>query len=342
MLKSILYYLIKKYPSEAHESVMDRIEKNHASFYFHHERLQSALSINTFSDPLKNSPKLGIVIQGPIDKNNDFTLETAKLYKKHFENTVIILSTWKNEDSQYLKNFENAGIEIVLSKQPTFKGHGNVNYQIISSSAGIIRARELGAEYAIKSRTDQRMYAPNIKAFLLNILKTFPVALGYSQKERIIGISLDTFKYRLYGLSDMFSFGHIDDMVLYWSPELDNKEDQEISGDSIRIFCSKPVCEVYFCTEFLKKIGRKNEFTLEDSWNAFVNHFCIVDSTTALDLFWNKYGRHSEYRYTVYDAIKTSQELNFREWLNLYAGIYNKSNIPEFVLDQKFNTEIKF
>ncbi len=39
-----------------------------------------------------------IAMQGPLLLKNNFTLETLKLYKKYFQNALIILSTWEGED----------------------------------------------------------------------------------------------------------------------------------------------------------------------------------------------------------------------------------------------------
>jgi len=81
-----------------------------------------------------------------------------------------------------LDKFTDENINVVLSKKPDYPGVSNVNFQIVSSSTGIVKAKELGAEYCLKTRTDQRMYAPNIKEFLINLLKTFPVNKEYKQK----------------------------------------------------------------------------------------------------------------------------------------------------------------
>jgi len=320
-----------------HEFLKEFIEGAKASkrvFATYHLRPMSSSSVGTQSDKVANQKKLAIIIQGPIIKENDFTLETVKIYKKHFSDALIILSTWEDEDSAIVKQFEELGITILLNEKPDYTGTSNINLQIVSSRNGMRKARELGAEYALKTRTDQRIYAPNVADYLYNITEVFPVREGYSQKKRIVGMSLNTFKYRMYGLSDMLIYGHIDDMMLYWDVSLDQRvftaEDAEESGSTLRKFAMWRVCEVYLTTEFLIKVGRTLGWSLKDSWEAFADHFCIVDKEQ-LDIFWAKPPR-LEYKWLSYTGLVKFQEITFREWLNIYSNLAHKE-ISETVLD---------
>lgn len=69
-----------------------------------------------------------------------------------------------------------------------------------------------------------------------------------------MAFSLNTFLYRIYGISDMFMFGHIEDMLLYWSPEFDSRNPAAVEKElskSILSYSKQRICEVYFCSEFL-------------------------------------------------------------------------------------------
>jgi len=216
-----------------------------------------------------------------------------------------------------------------LNQRPEYAGMSNINLQIVSSSRGVLSAQDLGAEYVLKTRTDQRLHAPNIFEYFLNLLTHFPVVKGFSQKKRLIGLSINTFKYRLYDLSDMNIFGHIDDMVAFWSADLDNRRfsEAEISqaNRSIKVLSEHKIAEIYLVTEFFKKINRPILWTLEDSWQAFADHFIVADKES-VDLFWPKY-QHTEFRWLSYDTIKTSMEMNFREWFNIYQNLHNKKDL---------------
>ena len=173
-------------------------------------------------------PSLCIVIQGPIVKENDFTLETCKIYKKIFNNSeTIILSTWDTEDKKYLKNFEAIGVKVLLSKAPDFAGRANLNYQILSTMKGLEEGEKLGCEYAIKTRTDQRFYSTNLSRDLFNLLKIYPPSPNYNMHSRLVALSFNSFKYRYYGISDMFLFGNTQDMLKYWNSPLDTKKYEE-------------------------------------------------------------------------------------------------------------------
>jgi len=315
------------------KGLIEIAETEQEAFITYHYRPMVAAAIETRIDVSQNRKKLAIVIQGPLLTKNAFTLETVKLYKKHFHDAIIILSTWEEESPETIKEFDDLGIEIILNEKPDYAGVSNINLQIVSSGSGVSRAHELGARYAMKTRTDQRVYAPNAGDFLYNIIETFPINCP-KQKERIVGVSLNTFKYRLYGLSDMFTYGHIDDMLLYWNPDLDQRVMAMTDGisDTLRKFSHLRLCKVYLATEFLAKIGRKIRWSLKDSWQVFADHFCVVDKEQ-LDLFWPKYNR-LEYPQQTYTVVRNSkQELAFRDWLNIYCDL-NNIEIHEDILDE--------
>lgn len=173
-------------------------------------------------DPATDIRKMAVVLQGPLVRDNNFTLETVKLYKKIFPQTFIIVSTWEDEKIEDVALLKKEGAGVILNRKPSYPAPYNLNRQITSAQSGIQRAQEMGAEYVIKSRTDHRVYAPNTKKFLINLIHTFPLTHNYPlQKQRLATTCYGgTFKYRLYNVSDIFMFGCIEDMLLYWSPPL--------------------------------------------------------------------------------------------------------------------------
>ena len=132
--------------------------------------------------------------------------------------------------------------------------------------------------------------------YLLCINKLFPVHddIKHKQIDRITVSSLDSFKYRMYGLSDMFQFGHINDINLFWSAELDDRKTEDLlyhnDGITLKQFAKNRICEVYLVTEYLKNIGINWQWNLKSSWRAIANHFCIIDNDQ-LDLLWLKYSK---------------------------------------------------
>lgn len=339
MVRSVVYllsfFLGKRLSLAFWGQLVAGVQDATSNFVTYHFRPKCADAIHTPSHLVNHLPSLAIVIQGPVINKDAFTLETAKLYKQNFPTALLILSTWNDHSPEVLQPFDSLGVQVLLNSKPDYAGVSNINLQIVSSRAGIQKAREMGVEYALKTRTDQRMYAPDIAAYLHSITQVFPVGDGWGkQRKRIVGCSLNTFKYRMYGLSDMLIYGHIEDMWLYWNVDLDDRvfteQDEHEAGASLKKFARWRVCEVYLATEFLSKLGRALDWTLRDSWTAFAEHFCVVDKEQ-LDLYWNKYNQR-EYRWLFYCGLHKFQELTFRDWINLY-GNQNKIVAPEEILD---------
>lgn len=281
------------------------------------QRPTFAAAVGTRSDSFPSDADTAIVIQGPLALENHFTLNSVLLYRQHYPESEIIVSTWRGQSSEELGSIERAGASVVLSDLPAYSGISNTNYQIVSTRAGIEAACDSGKGYVLKTRTDQRFYAPSSLEFLLNLLQMFPVKGRWKQKRRIAGISLNTFKYRLYGMSDMFLFGGAEDLLEYWQCPLDKRRLEDLpKAEGIYRHSFLRVCEVYFCTEYLARLGRELGWTLADSYAAFGDHFIVVNAAD-LDLIWPKYSR-SEVRWPSYQRME-HQQMDFREWLNLYC-----------------------
>lgn len=263
-------------------------------------------------------PSLCIVIQGPIVKENDFTLETCKIYKKIFNNSeTIILSTWDTEDKKYLKNFESIGVKVLLSKAPDFAGRANLNYQILSTMKGLEEGEKLGCEYAIKTRTDQRFYSTNLSRDLFNLLKIYPPSPNYNMHSRLIALSFNSFKYRYYGISDMFLFGNTQDMLKYWNSPLDTKKYEEYKTIKQKDLWQQYCSETYIASHFLKNIGVTPEFTLKHTWKIYKDLFIFIDKEI-LDMYWPKY-TNLDSRWRLFRP-NMLEEMRHSDWLNLYLN----------------------
>lgn len=263
-------------------------------------------------------PSLCIVIQGPIVKENDFTLETCKIYKKIFNNSeTIILSTWDTEDKKYLKNFEAIGVKVLLSKAPDFAGRANLNYQILSTMKGLKEGEKLGCEYAIKTRTDQRFYSTNLSRDLFNLLKIYPPSPNYNMHSRLVALSFNSFKYRYYGISDMFLFGNTQDMLKYWNSPLDTKKYEEYKTIKQKDLWQQYCSETYIASHFLKNIGVTPEFTLKHTWKIYKDLFIFIDKEI-LDMYWPKY-TNLDSRWRLFRP-NMLEEMRHSDWLNLYLN----------------------
>jgi hypothetical protein len=293
------------------------------------------LDLNTRGDlKVKSKSKFAIVIQGPLIIDSNFTVNTLKLYRCNFPDAILILSSW-HLSIDVINALKKYNVYIIQNTKPENPGISNINMQIVTSRAGVLAARDLGAQFVLKTRTDQRAYHPSMEYYLFCLVNVFPLTHKYTdQMNRLVAISLGTFKYRLYGVSDMFLYGHIDDMIRYFNIPLDSRidspEERKNAGDNTwRTFSTWRICEVYLCTEFLKSIGRDISLTLTDSFQVFRDHFVVIDQA-AIKLLWHKYTLNVD-RYA--DLGFFDPELSFNDWLVLYSSMDNLI-VDENILDK--------
>lgn len=319
MLKKFYYFLIEKYFGSPR--FFNAIKSRKGEYLTLISRPKLAKDFFRRSDGVKNVPPLVLIIQGKILTDDCFTFETIKFYQKSFDNPTIIVSTHEGVDSpDILEKIKELGVEMVVSPKPKCCGPFNINLQITATVAGLKKAKELGFDYAIKTRSDVRLYGVNIAEFVFNLIKQFPIKPGFKQKERIISSNIFTLKYRPYSLSDMTVAGTVDDLLLYFDVPLDPRAKIDLNKDfSIDDYVRERPGEIYLETEFLKKLGLEFNGTVEDSWKIFANHFCVVDQQS-FDSYWYKTQiyQHLENKFLRYGPEFGLQDLNFREWLNLY------------------------
>lgn len=267
-----------------------------------------------------------IVVQGPILKKNNFTIETLLLYRKYFPNASIILSTGEWEDTSYLNEARKAGVEVLCHTKlsntgPTNDGRPfNINLQLTSSKAGTHRAAEMNKRYVLKTRTDQRMYNQEILTLLSNLIRVFPITEpNVTQRGRIVGMSANNSKTKPYLFPDQMVFGYTEDMLTFFDADLVPSDGTINFLDSSFPF----IAEVYLFSEFLKNIGYKIEYTYEDYFRALAKR-CILVDTGSLEWYYCKYGSFREYKNRSYKNDKYNHvSIGFSEWLNLYS-LYDK------------------
>ena len=181
--------------------------------------------------------KIAIVMQGPLMVENDFTLETAKFYKRCYPQALIIVSTWKDSDSETIEKIKQQNVVVVLSDLPDNCGNLNINYQTVNTLAGVKMAKEMGAEFVCKTRTDQRIYHTDTMNYLANLVRTFPVNnedFVEKQKGRIVTMCMpygDLFYP--YCLADFLYFGYIEDIEELFSLPLDKRQKGEYGNGKL-------------------------------------------------------------------------------------------------------------
>ena len=254
-----------------------------------------------------------IVMQGGLVTDYDFTLETLRLYKRYYPGASLILSTWEGEDNKMIEEVRSEGIEVLLNQKPEHTGPRNVNLQIVSATAGIRRAAETGRKYALKTRTDMRLYNHSALRFLRATLTHFPFReKGIRQKGRLVSIFGSVRKW--YFAPDILVFGYTEDVRAYFDAPL---VADTVSTLFLGVALAPFVPEQYFLTAFLKKVGYPLRYTHHDSLRVQAKHMVVLDQES-LDWYWYKYDRHLEYRHLSYRRRK--RIMGFPEWFTLYCS----------------------
>lgn len=317
-----------------------------------HHRPKRFDRIGTWPDPECKSDGCAIVMQGPIAHQDDFTVDTLRLYRRNMPEAALILSTWEDEDPGILARVEDIGVTVVKSRKPSVAGLSNINMQIVNSGAGVRQAASQGARWIMKTRTDQRLYEPNVLPFLIGLAESFPVAGETQQRNRIIAIGHGSLKFAPYHITDQTLFGDAEDMLAYWSAPLQDEalmarwpqgRESIYLNHSIAEQIRETVPESYLASHFLVRMGRSLDWTLADSWAAYRDHFCFADYGTT-DFYWVKTQTYTGREYTrVYDGIVNRREMNFLEWMLLYAGQLQPEHAGQYemVLQDRFLGTVK-
>ena len=271
------------------------------------------------------SEKFAVIIQGPIKENSDFLKHTLKIYKKIFKNSLIIVSTWEDENKELIEELNDENIHIIISDDKEIKkSRSNINKQIISTNVALNFAKTQNVKYCLKTRTDQRIYNNNLETFLISLLKTFPVKENKLIKSRILVPPMGTFKFFLYHLTDLMMFGETQDLINYWDKESYDVGLKKMGLNEKKFFINDtPLCpETFLCSRFIGKIEDNVVWDLENWWRCLRDYFCIIDNSS-LDSLWFKYEWEVEYRYLKTYSDKISRTIDFHEWLSLYNNSKN-------------------
>lgn len=255
---------------------------------------------------------VAIVIQGPIIKKDDFTVNTVRIYQQYYNNVKIVVSTWEDSDKEVVRQIRDMGVKVLLNKYPEFHGYKNINYQMITSYFGVKEAYDLGARYVFKTRADQRFYNP----CALSMLR------GEYQEGKIIflGGVIYSFYSRSIYISDFATFGSLGEILMLYDGKLCTEEeatalDKSKERDLFRSYieyvdraeinCLVEIPEEYndaavkyTCPEisltynyFLKKDDIKNYSSLKSACDNFLKKHAIIIDADSLGFYWLKYNQ---------------------------------------------------
>ena len=165
-----------------------------------------------------------IVIQGPLEHKDNYTLTTARLYRQWYPNAPIVISTWKNEATDiFRKSCAEISVTLLENELPVFGGISNTNYQLESSARGVEYVKNnTSAKFVLKCRSDQRINRTKFLIYFKNLLEMYPPK-GDKLKKRILMASFD--KGLPFFGCDFLYFGTVEDLnKLFNIPEQVKKD----------------------------------------------------------------------------------------------------------------------
>ena len=167
------------------------------------------------AEPKFDFDDVGIVIQGPLVYENNYTVQTLRQYRTLYPNVPIVVSTWQGEANEAFRSAcKQFSVGLLENKVPDFAGFYHANYQIESSLQGIKYLKENTlVKFALKTRTDQRFNRPDFLLYFKNVLKAFPPC-GERLSSRLLAFAR-LGQWVPFHISDFMMFGELDN-VFNW------------------------------------------------------------------------------------------------------------------------------
>ncbi len=277
---------------------------------------------------------MGIVMQGPIFNKDNFTRNTLELYTKIFVDIPIVVSTWIDQDTSEIEKLNSKQITIIKNHYPQQECSANLNKMIKSCYEGLKLLKQYNLQYALRTRTDHRIYAENCGEFLVSMLQAFPLTNCTNQHQRILILDTYTLKYVPYNLSDTFQFGAIEDILEYWNvPFADYQQTNEV-GITIKEEEFKNSAENYLGIQYAKKKMACNyEYTYEKYYSFLKDRFIVID-TDMINLLYFKLRLQGFNAVVEENGSKVSQLFRFKDWLLLQSGMLDLKEINEELSDK--------
>ena len=282
----------------------------------------------------RNIENTGIVIQGPIKNNIKNINSSVRFYNINYPELKIIISTWETEKKYASLIDQNFNGYIIYNSLPKNPGPSNINLQIISTISGLREIEKMNVKRCLKMRTD--LTHLNIDA--LSILENrfnLTKEIEKSNINKIIVLSQNNFLFRLFGISDLFQYGELDDLIELWDIELDSREpynEDYLIEKSVLEASKMQFSEVYIFLKYLRKKNFKIVWKLETSIKAFTR-YTVPINPMEIGVYWNKYSYLAQ-RFRLHKNSWKFQEFDFNLWLFFVS---DDKNIAEFA---RFNNLI--
>ena len=288
-----------------------------------------------------------IILQGPVRAEENFTVETIKYYKRCYPGVTVIVSTWTGSDTAAKAEAEKLGAVWIESEPPEARGAWNVNMQLDSSLAGMKKAKALGCRYAMKTRTDQRIYANDVLQYFRELQEIFPSGDPELMPQRLVYISRDaSYRYMPFSLGDLVVFGETDEMVKLYSIKRDcrpndfgavhreevrqfsfeiqtelearcNSSPYKLIPDFEERFYNLMISEIWISLQFFSEnicpVRRGDD--LMDAYYTYLKKYAVVADVEKVLFYFPKYARTARRGFNEFTA---PGKMDFKKWMDIY------------------------
>lgn len=295
-----------------------------------------------------------IIIRGLIFEEDDFTIETVKLYKKIFPGAVIIVCSWNRPeyDEAYGK-IEEAGGRVVRLDEPENIGVTNINGQLKQIKEGLKAATEMKCSYALVTRSDHRIYYSYTIEYMKALMECFPAKKNnrFGQQERIITTACfqdRVFELPPFFMRDLFHFGRIEDLANFFDvPNTDLTKDDYITelkrSGKDRLSCQEESDLNYAPESLYVKTYIRNHFGDVESdyevWWGIIKEIFLMISPKDIDLYVTKYDTKyiiSAPQTRANGQVYETRNYDFRKFMNIYTDKIDIGN-SKFDPDDEFS-----
>lgn len=336
----------KRFEKAMLRPLMKRLSKSSEVSYLSYYAVPKQIDkIIPYDNKMGNFSNYCIILQGPIEYDDSFTLNTIKLYLRMFYNVKIVVSTWKGVQDEFKVACESLGVIVVENEEPQNGGPLNINYQLVSSKNGALKAKEIGCLYTVKTRTNQRFYARDWLSYLSNQLEI--ISRIDPNHSRVLFTSYGmSYLKRPFCLCDNFSAGYTEDIVNLYSVKLDEREndylkkcgedaedyalkirydlepykqckyDNIITKENLlKYMCPEEYIAYNYCNSYCFDL-KKQENIMVAYYRFLKNHVIIIDEDQ-LQILWPKYSEYSAQKLNEHDYFG---KLDYKKWLDIFLN----------------------
>ncbi len=305
--------------------------------------------------------EITFVLQGPVIDKDNITAKSCESIRKYFPESKIILSTWKNSNSDNLNIDKKIESEDPGANNFYYFNNNqilnNINRMITSSYNGLISAK---TKFSIKLRSDMYLQSNNLSK-LLSIVDIS--SCTHTRKKIIIpsnmAINPDRELKLLFHPSDNFFAGITEDLIdLFNIPLMNNEQMTYFKNYKSKSFEKSPIlakytCEQYLFYSFLKKkinINFQNAFDYSEK-NRLIHDKVFSDlflmfRNTKIGVNGYKYpisffSSSIYYAYTEYEFNKISGRKQFLDFERILSNFIRFLKLSIQLFSKNFYFKIK-